>query len=301
MIAGESDRGHWLVLGASGAVGRVLLSRLAVAVPPVATIALTRGDPPPWAAPLTAVSWRRGDLFRDRVADRIDTVLSAGPLDGLVAWLARDAPPQLRRVVALSSTSVHVKRDSTDDAERDLAQRLRDAEAVLSTRFSELCVRWTILRPTLIYGDGADRNLGAIARIATRVGWFALPRDARGLRQPVRAADVAAAMLAALEAPAAADRAYDLPGGETIGYDAMVQRLLATLPKRPRLLRVPAPLFRSLASVARRFIPALREATPAVIARMADDLVFDAADARRDFGYAPGGFDPRAIGDSTGV
>ena len=296
MVGAEREQGHWLVLGASGAVGRVVLRRLAGAVPAVATIALSRGDVPAWSADLTLVQWRRGDLFRDRIAERIDTVLSAGPLDGLVAWLARDPPPALRRVVALSSTSVHVKHASPDPAERDVAQRLREAEAALAAQCAARAVRWTILRPTLIYGGEADRNLSSIVRLARRTGWFALPRDARGLRQPVLAADVAAAMLAALEAPAAVDRAYDLPGGETLAYDAMVRRLLDAQPARPRLVRVPAPLFRGLAAVGRRLVPALREATPAVLARLSQDLVFDAAEARRDFGYDPSPFEPAAIG-----
>jgi nucleoside-diphosphate-sugar epimerase len=297
----EREADNWLVLGASGAVGRELLRRLGAAVPSVPVIALTRGDTPAWAATMGTVAWRRGDLFRDRIAERVDTILSAGPLDGLVAWLARDPPPALRRVVALSSTSVHVKHGSPDAAEREVARRLRDAEAALAAQCAARSVRWTVLRPTLIYGGGADRNLGAIARVAERLGFFALPRDARGLRQPVLSADVAAAMLAALEAPTASGRAYDLPGGETLAYDAMVDRLLAALPSRPRLLRVSPGLFRGGAAVVRRIVPALRGATPAVIARMATDLAFDASEARRDFGYDPQGFEPAVLGERDEV
>jgi nucleoside-diphosphate-sugar epimerase len=111
----ERDAGPgWLVAGATGMVGRRLLVRLAAAVPRVAVLALARGDPPPWALDLPAVAWRRGDLFRDALVDPVDTLLGAGPLDGLVACLARQPPPRLRRVVALSSTSVHSKRDSDD-------------------------------------------------------------------------------------------------------------------------------------------------------------------------------------------
>jgi nucleoside-diphosphate-sugar epimerase len=281
----------WLVLGASGGVGRGVLSRLSAAQPPRRALALSRHDPPAWAALLAGVEWRRGDLHRDRLLAPIDTVLSAGPLDGLVDWLERERPAGVRRVVALSSTSVHVKAGSIDPDERALAERLAETERRLAAWARAQAARWTVLRPTLIYGGGGDRTLTPLARIAARLGVFALPANARGARQPVHADDVAQAMLAAADAPAAYDRAYDLPGGETLRYDAMVRRVLAGVPRRVRLLTLPPPLFRALAAVA-RLLPAFRAASPAVLARMADDLVFDGSAAARDFGYAPRGFAP---------
>lgn len=270
--------------GATGIVGRHVLRRLATSTPPVRVLALSRGDPPPELLVVDHVAWRRGDLDRDAVSDAFATVVSAGPLDGLVRWLERQSPPGVARVVALSSTSVHVKRGSPDAAERNVAARLADAEQRLAAWCTAHGARWTVLRPTLMYGPG-DRSLSRVAALARRFGVLPLPRTARGLRQPVHADDVAGALLSCLHARASFDRAYDLPGGETLAYDAMVARVLAALPSRPRLLRVPAPLF-ALAA------PFVRGATPAVRARMRDDLVFDAGDATRDFGYAPRAFSP---------
>lgn len=283
---------RWLVLGATGAVGRFLLPALANAQPPVTTIALSRGDAPPWTAALDRVQWRRGDIFRDSVPEDFDTVLSAGPLDGLLAWLER-GQPRLARIVALSSTSVHAKKDSPDASERALSARLADCEARLAAWSGTHAVRWTVLRPTLIYGAGSDRSLSAVARSATQLGMFALPRSASGLRQPVHAADVAQALLAAVDAQAAYDRAYDLPGGETLDYHEMIARVLACLPLRPRLVLLPDLLFAASAAIA-RMLPAFRGASGAVIARMREDLVFDAGPAARDFGYAPRAFAPNA-------
>ena len=277
-----------LLLGATGAIGRHVLRRLAHATPPVRVLALSRHDPPRELVVADFVAWRRGDLDRDAIADPVATVVSAGPLDGLVRWLERQAPAGIGRIVALSSTSVHVKRDSRDARERDVAARLADGEARLAAWAVAHGARWTVLRPTLVYGEG-DRNLSRIAALASRFGVFALPRGARGLRQPVHADDVASALLACIDARGTFDRAYDLPGGETLAYDAMVARLLATLPAKPRLVRLPDALFAAGAVVARPFVPG---ATPAVLARLRDDLVFDDSDAARDFGYAPRAFTP---------
>ena len=85
----------WLVLGASGQVGYFLLRRLAARGDEV--VAVTRGEPPAWAQPLERVRWVRGDLFRDCTPPGARTLLSAGPLDGLAAWLERDDVAAERR------------------------------------------------------------------------------------------------------------------------------------------------------------------------------------------------------------
>lgn len=282
-----------LVLGASGSVGRFLVPELAKAYPEAKVIALSRRDPPSWSTPLANVSWRRGDVFDAKLDDvAIDTVFSAGPLDGLVTWLERDRP-QAARILALSSTSAHAKRHSRDAAERELALRLLAGESKLAAWCREHGARWTVLRPTLVYGAGADRSLTAVARIASRLGLFALPRSATGQRQPVHAGDVANALLAAANARETEGRAYDLPGGETLSYREMIARTLACLPGKPRLLVLPDALFTVAAAIA-RLLPAYRGATAAVIERMRADLAFDALPAALDFGYAPRVFAPEA-------
>src|SRR3546814_18052117 len=59
---------------------------------------------------------------------RVDAIFSCGPLDHFARWYARSLV-ECPRVVAFGSTSVEVKQDSADAAERDLAMRLREGEA----------------------------------------------------------------------------------------------------------------------------------------------------------------------------
>ncbi|MCE3004602.1 MAG: nucleoside-diphosphate sugar epimerase [Xanthomonadaceae bacterium] len=266
-----------LLLGASGLVGRAVLADA-----PERMVAVSRSVHAGGRAP----SWVVADLYRDAIPFGGETVLSAGPLDGLLAWLGRENPRGLKRIVALSSTSVHTKQDSADPQERALAARLRDAEALLIAWCASRGVRWTLLRPTLIYDDAFAGALGRFVAIARRIGAVALPSDARGLRQPVHAADVAGAMRAALVRDAARDHAYDLPGGETLDYRRMVARTLAVAAPGARLLALSPWLFAFAAPAARR-LPALAALTPEVLARMREDLVFDAGPATRDLGHAP--------------
>lgn len=275
-----------LLFGASGQIGARVLARLRAHGWQV--VALSRLPQPPQPG----VEWRQGAL-PDAAGGGVgfDAILSCGPLDHFSRWYAR-TPSGSTAVVAFGSTSVHVKGDSPDPSERDLAARLREAEARVSETATARGATATLLRPTLVYGAGSDRNLSRIATLARRHGFFVLPHDARGRRQPVHVDDLADAALAALARAGGDMRGYDLPGGETLAYREMVARVLATLRPRPRLLPLPGPLFALAARLAR--VAGMHDAGAAVLARLRTDLVFDDAPARRDLGYAPRPFHPQA-------
>ena len=109
---------------------------------------------------------------------------------------------------------------------------------------------------------------------------------ANGLRQPIHAQDVAGACIGALQASDAANRAYNISGGETLTYRDMVARVFAALGRRPRLLTVPLWAFR-LAGAVLRYVPRYRQWSVAMVERMNRDLVFDHTEAARDLGYMP--------------
>lgn len=282
----QADARRALVFGASGQIGAALLARLAAAGWDVD--AVSRAPP---SANGPGLRWHAGG-FPDVVAPdaHFDAVFSCGPLDAFSLWYA-DATLQAARVIAFGSTSLDTKRAAGDPGERALAATLATSEARVFAAARAHGATATLLRPTLVYGAARDASLSRIAALARRTGMFVLPRDARGLRQPVHVDDLAAAACAVVDSPATAGQAYALPGGETVPYDAMVQRVLAALPERPRLLRVPSPLFR-LALAAAHAGGRLQGLPAGAVARMREDLVFDATPAVRDLGYAPRPFRP---------
>lgn len=276
-----------LVFGGSGQIGRPLLQCLCAAGWRV--FAVSRAP----RAAQAGVQWLRGDCAGfDGSPAQVDAIVSCGPLDHFARWCA-DATVAAPRVVAFGSTSGAVKHGSTDARERDLAVRLQAGEAGVFGAAQVRGAAATLLRPTLIYGSGRDRSLSRIAAMARRFGVFPLPRGACGLRQPVHVDDLADAALAAIDAIATQGRGYDLPGGETLPYREMVSRVLAALRPPARLIEVPAPLFTAALALARAG-GRVQGLGDAVIARMREDLVFDAMPARRDFGYAPRQFAPTA-------
>jgi len=257
-----------LVFGASGAIGRFVLPLLAT---DHRVLPVSRQARPGWiCADLNdpAATWPDAEI-----------ALSLGPLDAFASWLERRPMGGLRRIVAMSSMSAQTKRDSPDPAERALAQRLRDAESRLREAACARDIAWTIFRPTLIYGAGIDKTLAPLARFARRWRVLPVPFGASGLRQPVHAADLAAACRAVISQPATFGKDYELGGGERLRFDAMVRRVREAIPGFVLPLPIPLTALHLLARPAR--------IAPGALARLRIDLIAVNADAIREFDYSP--------------
>jgi nucleoside-diphosphate-sugar epimerase len=188
-----------------------------------------------------------------------------------------------RRLVAISSTSRFTKSTSSDSAERELARRLEASEERVRAWADANGVDCTILRPTLIYGGGDDRNISEVAAFIRRFGVFPLLGPASGLRQPIHVEDVAAACISALPCRGL-KAAYDISGGEVLSYREMVSRVFRAMGRPPRFITVPRPAVRAGIGLV-RLIPRFRAASTGMAERMMSDMNFDHSEAARDFGF----------------
>lgn len=192
----------------------------------------------------------------------------------------------IRRLVVLSSTSRFTKIDSSDPEEQAISRRLAEAESSVQEWAETRGVEWIILRPTLIYGFGRDKNIAEIARFIRRFGFFPLLGKAQGLRQPIHVQDVANACLAAMESSAATNRAYNISGRETLSYREMIRRVFTCMDRLPMLLPVPLFAFR-IACALLRLLPRYKHWSAAMAERMNKDMVFDHSEATEDLGFKP--------------
>lgn len=266
-----------LVCGASSQIGFFLLPELVRSGVPV--LALSRR---PQAA-LAGVTWLQGTLPQPPIiANTAGSLCCFAPLDALAAWIDAGTAANLRRVVATSSMSAESKQDSPVAAEREVSRRLHEGEAAVARACERRGIAWTILRPTLIYGAARDRSLTPLARRAMRWRVFGLPAGS-GLRQPVHAADIAQAVVRALDG-AAAGHVIPIGGGERVPAAEMFARVHASLPVRALPLRVPAPLIQ----LGARLVPPMRGA----LTRLQQDLVADNGELERLLDVHPRLFRP---------
>jgi nucleoside-diphosphate-sugar epimerase len=184
-------------------------------------------------------------------------------------------------LVATSSMSILTKASSAQPAERAVVEQLQRGEALVQAQCQRLGMRWTILRPTLIYGAGRDRSLTPIARRAVASRLFPLPGGG-GLRQPVHADDLAQLVLRALDQPHADGCIVPAGGGERLRAGQMFARVRQALPLATVAVPVPAPVLRLAAAC----VPAMR----GPVSRLHSDLVADNTLASQLLGHAPRDF-----------
>jgi GT2 family glycosyltransferase/nucleoside-diphosphate-sugar epimerase len=273
------------VLGASSFVGRALLplllreGRCIEAFSRVARISQRPG-----------LSWHLIEDLRIDSASMIADWISMCPLPALAEILPRLAARGARRLVAVSSTSRFTKIDSPDPRERRLAEQLAAAEEKIFQWAADAKVEVVVLRPTLVYDGVDDANIAAISRFIRRWGWFPVCGPVGGLRQPLHACDLAHACAAAL-ASAVPIGAFNLSGGETLSYRAMVERVFGWENRRPRIVPIPAWLLSGILPVL-RCLPWFRGLSMQVFKRMNNDLVFDHSEAAKALEFNPRGFEP---------
>ena len=283
------------VTGATSPVGRQLVDKLLAAR--YVVHAIGRGRATPDLGP--SCVWHQCDLTRTDAFPRFTArvLFHIASIWLLPGWIETFHERGVQRVIAFSSTSRFSKADSSNPAEQAVAESLARAEDSVATTSERLGIAYTILRPTLIYGVGLDRNVADIARFAKRFGVFPILGKGLGLRQPVHAADLAEACLLAIDSSASFNRIYNLSGGETLTYREMVERVFRALGKPARIVSIPKPVFRLIIRLA-QLSPTYRHLKPEMATRMDRDLCFDHLAAEQDFGFSPRPFllDHHALG-----
>lgn len=195
----------------------------------------------------------------------------------------------VKRIVVLSSTSRFTKSQSSDPDDRALAQSFIDYEQRLQAWAEKHKIEWVVLRPTMIYGLGKDKNVCEIIRLIRRFGFFPLMGECSGLRQPVHCRDVAKACQSALSSVDAVNKSYNLSGAEVLSYRTMVERLFLAIDHRPRFLKVPVAVLRFFFYLL-RLIPRYRYWSFSMVERMNQDMIFDYKAAEADLNFQPQAF-----------
>jgi nucleoside-diphosphate-sugar epimerase len=280
----EIQQARSLVIGGTGLVGGYIVEHL-----------LRRGEHPSAMSrskqTKPGIDWFRGDLEQPDTLNfpACTTIYCTADAILLANAVTRLFTPALRRLVVFTSTSVLTKQDSEVAAERDMIRNLAVAERKIAAACEQHDVGWTILRPTLIYAEGRDTNITPLSRLIRRFGFMPLVGGATGLRQPVHAEDLAVAAIEAASNPAAVNKTYSLPGGETLTYREMIGRIFDGLGMPRRTISIPAFLWKAGFVVAKPLFPG---ANVAMGTRMAKDMIFDSSPAVRDLGWKPRNFSP---------
>ncbi len=116
-------------------------------------------------------------------------------------------------------------------------------------------LRWTILRPSVIFGP-EDEFVNALARlILLTPSIFPLPGGGTARFQPIAVDDVAKVIRLSLEKKDAVGKLYDLGGSVPLTLREMTERILSAMGTTRTLVSLPIPVLRPLVGFAQHIVP----------------------------------------------
>ena len=272
-----------VVTGATGFTGPFVVRALRRRFPDLAIRCVVRASSNTAAIDLPGVTTATSDL-RDPVAlahafAGADTLINVASLgfdwtDNVVATAQRAG---IGRAIVISTTAMLTQ---LPVASKPI--RMRGEQLV-----RESGVRWTILRPTMIYGTPGDRNIARLIRFVRRSPVIPIVAP-NALQQPVHVEDVAEAVAGALAAPGSEGRAYNISGRDPLTLHELVRQVAQELGARRLLVPVPmSPVIGAVSALSRLIRPPV---SVEQLRRLNEDKAFSHAEASADFGYAPRDF-----------
>jgi nucleoside-diphosphate-sugar epimerase len=295
-----------LVTGAGGFVGRALVPRLLDRGDRVRALVRAGGRPaPPGAetvavADMAAADWPALVAGADAVvhlAARVHRAGETGP-DAVAAYRRdnTDATRALAEAAAAAGvgrfvlvSTAHVvplveaiglgrTTEAAAWAEHPYGMSKAEAEAAVLRVRAATGLPAVVLRPPLVYGPGAVANFAALLK-AVRWG-LPLPLGAvRNRRSLVYVGNLAAAVEAALDHPAAPGHVFAVSDDDDVSTPELVRRLARALGRRaPWMPAVPPPVLARLLRLAGR---------EGWIERLTGDAFVDAAPLRETLGWTP--------------
>lgn len=226
---------------------------------------------------------RRADLLDaatfGSVFEGLDGLIHLSGMAQVPGFLPAVEKAGVRRGVFVGSMGVYTKLESSG------ADSKRRGEAALRAS----SVTAVIVRPTMIYGTPADRNLARLLQWLARVPVVPVPGGGSTLQQPVHVEDLSSAILAALDLSATSRGEYNAGGPEAMPLRELIQQAGAAMGRKAWVLPLPLmPAYHTVMLLRRLRLPCPVRGEQ--VLRLAESKAVDIGTAVTDLGYRPRSF-----------
>ncbi len=282
-----------LITGATGFTGSRVVPLLIQNGFNIRCLSRSTSDRTPLSA--LTVEWVTGDLSNAesltsamRGVDALVNIASLGfgHADNIIS-AAKAAG--IKRAIFISTTAIFTQLNAGSKSVRLTAE-----DAIHSSGLN-----FTILRPTMIYGNPRDRNMWRLIRLLRISPVMPIFGDGQSLQQPIFVDDVAQAVLRALKTDTTIGKSYNIAGKAPLTYNQVIDTVGASLGKRIWKLHLPyMPIVRTLQFTERMRIHLPIKAEQ--VLRLNENKAFSYEEAQRDFGFSPRSFE-EGIGVEVGL
>ena len=205
------------------------------------------------------------------------TSLGFGHADAIIS-AAKSAG--IQRAIFVSTTAIFTQLNAKSKTVRLAAEAAIESSGL----------KYTILRPTMIYGSPRDRNMWRLIRFMRYSPLVPIFGDGNYLQQPIYVGDVAQAILSCLCNDQTIGKSYNIAGKFPLTYNQIIDTIARQMNKRVWKAHIPSMPVVSLLG----FFEPLRLPFPIKaeqVLRLNENKDFSYAEAQRDFGFSPLAFE----------
>jgi nucleoside-diphosphate-sugar epimerase len=182
----------------------------------------------------------------------------------------------IQRAIFVSTTAIFTQLNARSKTVRLAAE--------LAIQTSGL--KYTVLRPTMIYGSPRDRNMWRLIRFMRYSPVIPVFGDGNYLQQPIYVGDVAQALVSCLCNDQTIGKSYNLAGKAPLTYNQVIDTIARQMNKRVWKVHIPSgPIVALLKGFECLKIPFPIKAEQ--VLRLNENKSFSYAEAERDFGFRP--------------
>jgi nucleoside-diphosphate-sugar epimerase len=186
----------------------------------------------------------------------------------------------IERTVFVSTTAIFTQLNARSKTVRLAAEHAIEASGL----------KYTILRPTMIYGSPRDRNMWRLIRFMRYSPVIPVFGDGNYLQQPIYVGDVAQAIVSCLCNDETIGKSYNIAGEDALTYNQVIDTIAEQMNKRAWKVHIPSsPVVAFLKFLERLHIPFPIKAEQ--VQRLNENKSFRYEEAQRDFGFSPLAFE----------
>jgi nucleoside-diphosphate-sugar epimerase len=232
------------------------------------------------------IEWTLGDVSNARAlsaamqgTDALVNIASLG-FGNADSILRAAKEAGIQRAIFISTTAIFTQ----------LNAKSKKVRLAAETAIESSGLKYTILRPTMIYGSPRDRNMWRLIRFMRYSPVVPVFGDGNSLQQPIYVGDVAQAILSCLCNDQTIGKSYNIAGKYPLTYNQVIDTIAGQMHKRVRKIHIPvSPVVGLLKVFERIHIPSPIKAEQ--ILRLNENKNFNYEEARRDFGFTPVSFE----------
>src|SRR5215217_392094 len=136
----------------------------------------------------------------------------------------------IQRAIFVSTTAIFTQ----------LNARSKKVRVAAETAIKSGGLKYTILRPTMIYGSRLDRNMGRLVRFMRYSPIIPIFGDGNYLQQPIYVGDVAQSIVNCLCNDQTVSKSYNIAGKVPLTYNQVIDTIAGQLNKRVWKIHIPS-------------------------------------------------------------